>query len=236
MAKKETAVRKRAQITKENRTMFIWVAAASVIVGFALVASIFLIQVITFNEKVLAAKNTTVSTLKNNNNAVSDLENNIRVLDTNEVLAAAKAQSDDETLQVVLDALPSEANSLAVGSSLQNRLLANTGITGIEAMQVDPVAGVETVSTDDYTTTDNTTTVSSESSIESGIISFSFKVTGSQESFKNVLLNLEKSIRTINPVSLKIEQDSSVLMMTVEAQAFYQPARTITLKDKVIKQ
>ena len=55
-AKKDVAIRKRQQIAGANRTMFLWVAAISVVVGFCAVAALFLTQNMLFNEKVLSEK------------------------------------------------------------------------------------------------------------------------------------------------------------------------------------
>ena len=114
--KPDTAIRKRTQISKANRTMFLWIAGASAIVGFALVAAIFLSQKLIFNEKLLIEKNKTVSTLESNIAAVPELKAQVSVLDTNSALAGNKANEDDQALQVILDALPSEANEEALGA------------------------------------------------------------------------------------------------------------------------
>lgn len=222
------ALRKRTQIAKANRTMLLWIAAASAIVGSALVIAFFLGQKLVYNEKVLSEKDKTVSILKANNAAVPDLEAQVRVLDTNEALASAKAKDNDQTIQVILDALPSDANSLALGASLQNKLL--TGISGLtlESLQVDPVIGVEILS-------DGSIQDASATGLDNEI-TFQFSVSGSQKDLKRVLINLEKSIRAIDVTSLRIESQGSVQLMSVEARAFYEPARTIELYDKVVPQ
>jgi len=141
--KNSAAIRKRAQINKANRTMFLWIAISSAIVGSAVVVAFFLGQQLFYNEKILAEKTTTIQTLEANSAVIPELETEIRILDTNEALATSKVNDDDQTVQVILDALPSDANSLALGASLQTKLL--TGVEGlrIESLQVDPVVGVE---------------------------------------------------------------------------------------------
>jgi hypothetical protein len=229
MKPNDVAIRKRTQIAKANRTMFLWIAGASVIVGAAIVVSIFLAQKLMYTEKVLSAKQKTVTTLAQNNAAVTNLQDEIRVLDTNTALASVKANTTDQALQVILDALPSEANSLALGASLQNKLL--TGIPGanIESLQVDPVVGVETLTSSTAAPTPATATTEATSSTSSPI-TFRFVINGSDTALKQVLQNLERSIRTIQVTSLKIEIQSSGPVMTVEARAFYEPAKTIELK------
>ena len=224
-------IRKRAQIDKENSKMFLWVAGCSVVVGFALVACIFLVQMILFNEKVLQAKNQTVSNLQSNNAIIGDLEDKVRALDANSALISAKANPGDETLQVVLDALPGEANSLALGASLQNKLLGGIAGLTINSLRVNPVVGVETLDSS------GTSSATSELSNTENSITFTFTVAGSDATLKQALVNLEKSIRTIDIISLTIEgQGNNQEIMTVEARAFYEPAKALQLTDKVIKQ
>jgi hypothetical protein len=230
MKPNDTALRKRTQISKANRTMFLWIAGASALVGFAVVASIFLGQKLLFNEKVLLAKNKTVSTLNANNKVVADLKTNVRVLDTNSDLAKVKANDSDQTIQVILDALPSDANSLALGASLQSKLLA--GIPGLTlvSLQVDPVQGIESLTDTGVVSGSDTTTTGTENQI-----TFQFSVTGNQDSLLKALTNLEHSIRTIDITRLQIENQGSTQVMTVQGRAFYEPAKTITLYDKVVK-
>lgn len=227
MNKKNATFRKRYQIQKANRNMFIWVAGASVVFGVALVGIIFLSQMLLFNEKVLGVKNETIKTLKANNDNIDELEAQVRVLDTNQNLISLKARSDDQAIQVILDALPSEANSSALGSSLQEKLL--SGIPGLElnSIKVDPVAGIEYVK--------SSKVVSAKKTKSDNDISFKFSVTGSDEALKAVLQNLERSIRTINVISLRIESQGSMRTMTVDGKAYYEPERIVQLTDKVVK-
>jgi len=224
------ALRKRTQITKANRTMFLWIAAGSALVGVALVVSVFLTQKLFYNEKVLSEKEKTISTLNQNNGVVAELETQVRVLDASEVLASSKAKPTDQAIQVILDALPSEANSLALGASLQNKLLAGVPGLTIESLQVDPVVGTELLADQDATTEDASLVADTANQI-----TFQFSVTGSQEALKQVLTNLERSIRAIDILSLRIESQGTTQLMTVQARAFYEPAKTIQLQDKVIK-
>lgn len=227
MKPKDVALRKRTQIAKANRMMFVWVAGVSVIVGFALVGSIFLGQMLFFNERVLAEKDKTITTLKANNSVIDELEAQVRVLDANQALINAKAKSDDQAIQVILDALPSDANSLALGASLQKVLLANIPGLTVNSIRVDPVPGVESLSSD-ATQDASATGFGNE-------ITFQFSVSGDEAALRKVLTNLETSIRTIDVTSLRIESQGSARIMTVEARAFYEPALIVELTDKVVK-
>lgn len=229
MKPNDAAIRKRNQIAKANRTMFLWIALASALVGAAIVVSIFFAQQLFYNEKVLAEQQKTVDTLKHNNSVVDDLRDEIRVRDTDPNLALVKANESDQTLQVILDALPSEANSLALGASLQNKLLAGIpGLQPIQSIQVNPVVGVE--SNDTSTVVD-----AGDSAAVQNAITFTFAVTGTENALKQVLENLERSIRTIEITTLRIEnQSDGNLLMTVSARAFYEPTVKLELIDKAV--
>lgn len=230
MKPNDTALRKRTQISKANRTMFLWIAGASALVGFAVVASIFLAQKLYFNEKVLLAKNKTVSTLNANNKVVSELQSQVRALDANGDLAKVKAADSDQSIQVILDALPSDANSPALGASLQTRLLADIPGLTLISLQVDPVQGIESLA---------------DAGVESGAvegtggtanqITFQFSVSGNQDALLQALTKLERSIRTIDITRLQIENQGATQVMTIQGRAFYEPAKNVTLYDKVVK-
>lgn len=232
MKPNDVAIRKRNQIAKANRTMFLWIAIASALVGTAGVVSFFLAQQLFYNEKVLIEKQNTVTTLRHNNSVVEKLQSAILVLDTNSALAKVKASDEDQALQVILDALPSGANSTALGASLQNKLLAGIpGLQPIQSLQVTPVAGIES---NDTTNTIDSGAAEGEEGPENAI-SFSFAVVGTQDALRQVLENLERSIRTIEVTSVRIEnQSGNNLMMTVNARAFYEPAVKLELKDKAV--
>jgi len=233
MATNTNAIRKRAQIAKANRTMFIWIAGSSVIVGAAIVVSIFLAQNLVYNQKVISAKSKTVSTLQANNKAIPELEAAVRVLDTNEALASIKASPTDQPLQVILDALPADANSLALGASLQSKLLANVNGLRLTSLQVTPVAGVE--STTLGSSTDTTATTETTALDEAAPVNFQFVVSGNQEALKQALVNLQRSLRIIKVNNLTISAaERGALTLTVAGSSYYVPAKTITLTEKVV--
>lgn len=231
MASQEApALRKRQQISKANRTMFLWVAAASALVGIALVVSVLLFQKALFNEKVLTEKANTASTLSKNIKAVDTLKDQIRVRNTSQALIDSMAPGEDQPIRVVLDALPSDANSSALGSSIQQNFL-NDPALQIESFTVDPVAGVESQDpslvqdASSTTTTSNTITFHFAVSVDNGNIS----------ALKTLLQKMERSIRAINVTSLTIETQPQRTVLTVNGEAYYQPAVTVQLKDKTVK-
>lgn len=221
-------LRKRQQITRANRTMFIWVAAASVVVGFSLVIAVFLWQKISFGEKVLAEKSKTLAILDQDLQKIPALRDNIRLLETNQDLQSTRLKDDDPVVQSVLDALPADANSTALGSSLQAKLLNGVNGVTLDAIKVDPVVGVET-SVDGE---------AADADAGQNTINFNFTVSVAStnpDGLRDILLRLERSIRAITVTSLTVEQQGSRLVMSVTGHAYYQPAKTIDLKDKVVR-
>lgn len=217
-----TVLRKRQQITNANRTMFMWIAGVSAIVGLALVVSIFLVQKIVFGEKVLSQKERTSTILEKNLNAIRGLKDNIAVLNTNENLASVRLNDTDPPLQSVLDALPASSNATALGSSLQKKLLAGVPGVAIESINIEPVTGAD---------------VQSDTNSPSNI-KFSFSVSIANTAYsglQELLQRIEKSIRPFNITNLTVEGQSSKVTMMAEGVSYYQPAQSLELRDKVVK-
>ena len=232
MAEPETiVVRKRQQIASANRAMFIWVALASVVVGSAAVGAIFLAQKAWFNERVLAEKTKTVSTLDKNIKTIDKLKEQVRVMNTNQALHDAMAPGETQPIQVVLDALPADANSSALGASLQTKLLNDPALT-IDTLRVDPVAGVEA------NTEQGVEDASAGDAATDSTIHFIFTVsvpTDKVSALKDLLGRLERSVRAIDVTKLTVEGQGNRVSMTVEGNAYYEPAKTVELKEKVVK-
>jgi hypothetical protein len=236
MAVQEVALRKRQQISKANRTMFLWVAGASALVGIGIVVAVLLTQRLFFNEKVLGVKAHTLSTLEQNIKNVDVLKRNIQVMNTNQALMDSMVPGEDQPIRVVLDALPSEANSSAFGSSLQQYFL-NDPLLQVDSFNVDAVAGVE--SQDPSASAAQTAaTTATPAATTTPTITFSFSVSTDAtniSALKTLLQKLEHSIRTINVTSLDVEMQASRVVLTVNGEAYYQPSVTVQLKDQVVK-
>jgi len=242
MQPKGIAIRKRTQITMANRVMFLWVAGVSALLGITIVVTIFLVQMLMFNERVLHEKGLTIATLNTNNENIEELKSKIRILDTNEALNSIKAKSDDKAIQVILDALPTDPNDLALGASIQNKILHDIDLLELDSMQIDKVLSSDTSSS---------TVVVDEiesSSITQGVITFRFTVfsknstEGSDvikqvniDAIKKALINFEKSIRIMDLTSIKIEQQRNTIQLSIKGRAFYEPTRVVQLIDKVVK-
>lgn len=223
---KNAALRKRQQIEKAGRTMFIWVAASSAIVGVAAVLSISLFQQLLFNQKVIHEKNVTVGNLRSNNDTVSKLKDNVRVLNTNQNLIDTPRLEGAEPISVVLDALPSQPNSLALGASLEQRLLKVDGVN-IESLVVDPISGIE-----------GDSSASSSEGLDENQIGFRFTITADEskiDALREALRNLEASVRAIDMTSITVERQGTRISLTGQGHAFYLPEKKVELSEKSVK-
>lgn len=210
-------LRKRQQISNANKTMFLAITGASVVVGFSIVLMIFLAQRISFTQRILNEKGTTNDTLQKNIEAVPKLQEALNALNTNEDLMSVRLNDTDEPLQSILDALPSTANSAAMGSSLQKKLL--SGVPGIklESLTVDPV---------------------NDAFSDSNTIGFTFSVSAasnSQSNLQKVLQRVEKSIRPFNITALSVESQGNRVVMTASGVGYYDQEQVVQLTDKVVK-
>lgn len=232
MAEQQTTiVRKRQQIAAANRTMFLWVAGASALVGIAAVAGIFLAQKAWFNERVLLEKQKTASTLQKNLDVVASLKDQVRLMNTNQALQSAMAPGESQPIQVVLDALPADANSSALGASLQQKLI-NDPALRVDTLRVDPIVGIESDNSSAATTT--TTTAAPTDHTIHFVMTVSAPV-AQVNALRDMLQRLERSIRAINVNQLTIEGQGSRVALTIDGNAFYEPAQTVQLNKKVVK-
>ena len=218
---------KRQKIQDSSHSMFIWIASMAVVVGFCGVVAWFVFEQAAFKIKVVGKKNETVKTLRANNEAVQKLKENIRVLETNAALGSAKMNEGENALQVVLDALPAEPNALALGGSLQERLIKGINGLRLESLSVDPTS---------VGLTSGSTSESTKSASSSNTITFSLRVSSSDvNALSEMLTRFERSIRVIDIDSLVLERSEQLYTMTIKAHAYYEPAKIIQLEDKVVK-
>lgn len=218
MIDKQTAVHKRQKIQDSNKTMFLWIAGASVIVGFASVLCWFLWQQAMFKMQVAAAKEDTASVLKANNNAIVELRKDILALQENSALKSSRTSTSENAVQVVLDALPADSNPLALGASLQEKILEDKELSGLklESLRVDPMDDSDAKS--------------------GGQITFNLSVSASDpNTMTKLLARFERSIRVINIETLRISRSTGNYQMSIKAYAYYEPEKTLILEEKSLQ-
>lgn len=245
MAKKDFAIRKRQMLKKAHQTMLIVVAVASIFVGTALVLNWFLVKRIIFNQRVISAQNETVSNLSKNNKLIAGLDNQVRVLETNKLLADKKAYSNQATLQVILDALPDRANTPALGESLRRSILnvPNISIDQMSLTKTEDETGSEFAG-------QGAASYNEEyDDIKEPPIYFRIKITGTAMGLNQVLKNVENSIRPIFVDKIKFESSNKTVdekgrsippeerrhWLTISARSFYSYGIKAEMKEKTIR-
>jgi hypothetical protein len=225
-SKKLNNLSKRQQITASSKTVFLWVAGASILAAFSVVAIVFLFNQMVFNEKVLATKATTERNLKSNVQTAGALKSNVNLLLGNEALNSVKTSGDSSNLQVILDALPTSYDAANFGASLQGVLLNGT-VAGIGNLSV-------VAPNDNGYGTSATSTGASAAPSGAVPMPFTMTITGSPDQIKTALMNMEASIRPIQITALTID-GGSPLTARISGQTFYDPSVNLKLQDKVIK-
>ncbi|PLS80872.1 hypothetical protein CYG49_03860 [Candidatus Saccharibacteria bacterium] len=221
--KRLTGLRKRQQIKQANRTMFLWVVGASIVVAFCLVGAQFLLKQALFNGKVIGAKSEASKTLKSNLATVDKLKSEVNSLLANKNLAEVKSTPESSNHQVVLDALPTEDDPTAFATSLQKAILNRSGV-GIESLTVGSpgtLAGEEEEVVAD--------------SEEPAVMPFSLVLTGSYQQVNAALKDMERSIRPVTFQTLTVQGSDVQMRVTAEGNTYYLPAKSVKVTQKTIK-
>ena len=193
----------------------------SAIVGVCAVLSWFLIQQLVFHTKVANETDKTVGTLKENVQTVEKLRENVRLLEVNPDLGSVKADPDEKALQVILDALPADNNTLALGASLQQKLIGTVDNVKIESLTVGQ---------------DDGTQVPEAPLPEVQVIPFTLVVSSPDvNALKDVMAKFERSIRTIGVGGLVLDRSDAAYKLSMTGYAYYKPPVQVELKDKEVK-
>jgi hypothetical protein len=225
--KQLTGLKKRQQITNANKLIFLWVIIAAVALSICGVGIQFLFRQAAFNQKIIGAKATTQSTLTHNIDNAQALKKKIDNLLADTNLGSVRANPTDSTLKVVLDALPTKEDQAAFASSLQQIVLPKSGVG---------VTELSTIGQIDQTATGGVATDQSGGSVTAAkSISFGLGATGSYDQIKNMLHDLEYTIRPINVTSLSLAGTDTTLRITADGVTYYLPQRTVELGKRTIK-
>ena len=227
--KQLTGLKKRQQITNANKLIFIWVIVAAVALSICGVGIQFLFRQASFNQKIISAKATTQSTLASNIDNAKELKKKVDNLLADTNLASVRANPSDTTLKVVLDALPTSEDSAAFASSLQQNVLSKSGVS-INELSTIGQSGEAAVVTGEEVPADEAAV--STTALTTG---FNFGATGGYDQIKNMLYDLERTIRPVNVTVLSLTGTDSTLRVTASGVTYYLPERTVELGKRTIK-
>jgi len=224
-----TGVRKRAQIASTNQQMFIWVAVAAVVVVVCIVLTINFVQRIIYQAKVNNELSNTSNVLSTNITNVSGLITEVNKLNTNADLNLPNLKADDSTpFQVVLDALPTADDRVSLGASLQQKILASSGVL-ITQISVTNASSSAVTSPDSIGTTSASSTKPTAQSI-----TFNFVITGSYSAIQAAIKDVELTIRPITINSINLQGTDTNLQATITATTYYVPKVSWTTGEKCV--
>lgn len=221
----EGIVRKRSLIAKTRKAVFLWVMGASSVIGAAIVVAVMLVQTIVFNAEILSEKNETLATIESNIRAVPELEASVVQLNTNAELREVRLNDNARPLQAILDALPADENSLALGASLQQRIFTDIPGLSVDAMSID-------------TASEGVAATGDSATAGGGVLPLSFSATlsGDAESLKRGLQRAERSIRALDITSISATGTGNTVSLQLTGVAYYLPEQDLSLKFETRQQ
>jgi hypothetical protein len=216
---------KRNLIAKSNTTIVAVTSGACFVVVFCAVASVSLLNQLSYQNRIIGADKTALKQLKDDIVATKSLESSYNAFTgtpTNIIGGnpSGTGSQDGSNVKIVLDALPSKYDYPALATSLENILINQT-------VKIQSITGV-----DDAANQSNNQT--SPSPIPQPM-PFQIIVQGDYGSIQNVVKALERSIRPFQVQSMELSGDQNQLVLTVNAQTYYQPAKNLNIKTKVIQ-
>jgi Tfp pilus assembly protein PilO len=217
---------KRALIDKANTRIVAYVSVAAFILVFSLVAVKTLVSQAAYQNRVISAKRVAVDQLKSDITATSQLKSSYDAFTSTpqNVLGGSPSGTgaqDGSNAKIVLDALPSTYDFPGLTTSLENMLTNQNGVS------IDSITGTDAEATEGAN--------SSSSNPQPVPIPFSVAVTGSYGGIQNVVSAFEHSIRPIQVQTLSINGSGSNITMSIAAQTYYQPAKSLNISEKVVK-
>ena len=227
MAEKSSSAQlsmKRIGVDKTNARIVAITAGAAFLVVFFLVASFSLFSTLTYQNRIIKAKKEAVTQLKSNIKARDSLvASYTKFAESQQNFIGGSSNGaggqDGSNAKIVLDALPSKYDFPALTASL-------------EKMAFDQKVTInELTGTDDEVAQSNQAS-NSPATIE---IPFEIKVKGDYAAAQRLVDSFDRSIRPIQLQTMKVTGDAKEITLTVTAKTFYQPAKTLSIRTKVIK-
>lgn len=217
---------KRQQLKQTNKNIFLWVAAAAVVLSFSIVALQFLVRQGLFNGKIIKEQQATNRALDTSKANFDGLKHNVDALLADTRLSTLRANPTDSSLQVILDALPTTGDATTFSNSLYNKILSRQGVS---------ISGV----TVGLATADGSTTAAPATSGGAGSapqpLPFEASILGTPDQIRNTLIDIEKVIRPIVVRQVNITVNGSQLQTNISGETYFLPRSTVNLGDKVVK-
>ncbi len=223
--KKPNLSAKRIQIDKTNARLILTVAITVFIAIFCIVATRSLYNQLSYQSRVINAKEKTLKQLKDNNQKVAELNTSYQEfigLPENAIGGNPKGQGDrdGENARIVLDALPSKYDFPALTTSI-DKLLKTGGFTP------ETITG-----TDDEL---NQAASGNSSNPEVVEIPFSVSAEIGSDSGKRYLELYERSIRPIKVQKLGVAVRENNIAVDVTAKTYFLPEKKLGITEEVVR-
>lgn len=216
---------KRSLIDKSNTRMVIIVSIAIFAVIFSLVAAKTLWGQAAYQGRVISAKTDAKKQLKADIKVANTLHASYSAFvgsSTNIIggTAAGLGSKDGDNAKIILNALPSKYDFPAL-------------TTNLEALVQDQQVELTSLSgTDDEVAQSTNISSSDPQAVE---IPFSLTVSGDYGKTQALISALERSIRPIAVRTVDISGGKDKLTTNISAVTYYQPAKSLNVKTKVVK-
>jgi hypothetical protein len=215
---------KRIGVDKANTRIVTITAGAAFLVIFFLVASFSLLGQLTYQNRIISTKKAALSQLKKNITARDSLvKSYTSFADSAQNFiggsSSGSGAQDGNNGKLVLDALPSKYDFPALTASLEK------------------IANDQKVSIEGLTGSDDTVAQLAQTGDEAKPIEmpFEFKVSGDYAGIQRTVDAIDRSIRPIQVQKLDITGDPSQISLDIIGVSYYQPAKALNIKTKVVK-
>lgn len=216
---------KRVLIDKANSRIVVYVSVAAFILVFSLVATKTLVSQAAYQNRVINKKKAAVSQLKADIAATGQLKTAYDAFNSTaqNVLGGnptGTGPQDGTNSKLVLDALPSSYDFPGLMTSLDTLL-------GDQKVKIDSTGGTD----DEVAQSAN----QSSSNPQPVPIPFNTVIEGDYTQVQNVVAAYEHSIRPLQIQTLDIAGSKGTLTLTISAQTYYQPAKSLNINKQVVK-
>ncbi|MBX4190794.1 hypothetical protein KW794_01775 [Candidatus Saccharibacteria bacterium] len=219
---------KSLQINKNQSTILMVVAIATIISVFCLTSAKVLLNQALYQRRVINARNASAKQLDADVNDAKTLSDQYKVFlgsDSENIIGGNSnagdnaAPPDGDNGKIVLDALPTTYDFPALLTSLSN-LLASDGV------------GAQTIGGSDQATTINSAPAYHP---QTANIDLTISGASTYNGAQRLLTDLERSIRPFDVTHLAFGGDESNLTISLNLTTYYQPAKTLSVPSKEIK-
>lgn len=215
---------KHVQVDKAQSTMLTVVSVAAILTVFSLIACKSLLSQANYQNRVIGLKKQASEQYKKNIEAVNQLVTQYEIFnneDTN-VLGGSRTGSgelDGANGRIVLDALPSKYDFPALTSSLEKIMLTRQ-------------ASIQTITGIDDEATQNS---ASNTPSTPQMINFTIGAATSYAGTKDIVSDLERSIRPFVIQQLQLSGKDTTMSMNAIIDTYYQPTKSLTVNYKEVK-